>query len=161
MSTGHFSFSSFSRSLLSNNKNRSRATILLFGGDEGTRQAASGKVSTDTFLFSSFSSPFYQTIKIVAEPRFYCLVEMRGLAKPRREKCPPDTFFFLLFESLLSNNKNRSRATILLFGGDEGTRTPVQYSFHICFSECSLLLSFPLEYSNKQPYFRSSYLNTL
>jgi len=45
-------------------------------------------------------------------------------------------------------------------GGGEESRTPVQYPFHINFSECSLLLEFPKIQINKQTYILSSYYFT-
>ena len=43
--------------------------------------------------------------------------------------------YFLCFPPLIS--------ILSYFGGDEGCRTPVQYSFHTNFSECSLFFNIP------------------
>ena len=85
------------------------------GADEGTRRAASGKVSTGHFSFPPFRVPQIKKTKPKLCLGFIFLVRMKGLAEPRREKCPLDTFLFLLFESLKSKKQNQSFALVLFF----------------------------------------------
>ena len=54
----------------------------------------------------------------------------------------------IIHHSLFTINCDVSRT----FGGGEGSRTPVQYLFHINFYECSLLLKFLYNNINKQTY---------
>ena len=47
---------------------------------------------------------------------------------------------------------------VILFGGAEGTRTPVRKQLDKTFSGCSLLFTFPLPHGNKHPYGIGSFM---
>ena len=64
------------------------------------------------------------------------------------KKNQPDLFSDWFLYQFCSISSNR-----YVIGGDEESRTPVQYLFHINFSECSLLINFLKSSSINKPIF--------